>query len=150
MAASNARNSRRAVSKASLRVNHANVVSIANRSEASEARAPLASEELEAALRETGAAVHAIIDEAESVLALDHQSNRDYAAMVRASMLRVLEVCAFEDLTGQRISKAADVLRLAEGLATPSNENHDRPELNGPALNAPHMSQAQIDEVFAK
>ena len=150
MAASNARNSRRAVSKASLRVNHANVVSIASRSEASEARAPLASEELEAALRETGAAVHAIIDEAESVLALDDQNSGEYAKMVRASMLRVLEVCAFEDLTGQRISKAADVLRLAEGLATPSNENHDRPELNGPALNAPHMSQAQIDEVFAK
>ena len=150
MAASNARNSREAVSKASLKVNHANVVSIANRSENPDSGTPLASEELEAALRETGAAVHAIIDEAESVLALNETSGRDYATTVRNSMLRILEVCAFEDLTGQRISKAACVLRLSEGLANPANTNLDRKDLNGPALNAPHMSQAQIDAVFSK
>ena len=122
---------------------------------------PLASEELAAALRETGGAVNVIIDEAERVL--DCEGNhRAYRATVQSAMLRILEVCAFEDLTGQRIAKVAQVLKEMEGTPrstdkdltpsrsrSPSNKGASKARLDGPALDAPHMSQADIDAIFS-
>ncbi len=123
-------------------------------------RRPQASEELEAALRETGDAVNVIIDQAEKVLDYDGGSARAYRATVQSAMLRILEVCAFEDLTGQRIAKVVDVLRDMEDVtgqnhtplaaARAAKRSQACSALDGPAINAPHMSQADIDAVFAE
>lgn len=150
MATGNARKTRRPKSGNASTTKTAEIVSIANHRQAQEDRNPLASEELDAALRETRAAVHAIIDEAESVLALEAAQGDLNAAAVRSAMVRILEVCEYEDLTGQRISKAAEVLRHSEARETQSVADTRANELNGPALNAPHMSQAQIDAAFAE
>lgn len=122
---------------------------------------PLASEELAAALRETGAAVNIIIDQAERILDCN-EKGRTYRATVQSAMLRILEVCAFEDLAGQRINKVAQVLENMEQTRRSTDAGHEqtwsrRPiaptaneaGLDGPALNAPHMSQADINAIFS-
>lgn len=120
---------------------------------------PRASEELAAAVRETSVAVNTIIDEAEALLANKTKVGRAYRAAVQKAMLRILEVCAFEDLTGQRIAKVAHMLEELE------LSNDDKPSnaacsgdaspiavarLDGPGLNAPHMSQTEVDAAFRK
>ncbi len=118
---------------------------------------PDASEELAAAVRETCAAVNVIIDQAEAILDDNTQDASAYRAAVQGAMLRILEVCSFEDLTGQRIAKAADILRQLDPSESVSCERATAPalarnssasRLDGPALNAPHMSQAEIDAIF--
>lgn len=112
---------------------------------------PQASEELRTAVRETSSAVNSIMDQAETVMAMNSDDPSAYRAAVQVAMTRILEACAFEDLTGQRIAKAAEVLRNAEaGEACVVRGKGDSGEiLTGPGLEAPHMSQAEVDAVFA-
>lgn len=120
---------------------------------------PRASEELAAALRETSVAVNAIIDEAEGVLAHKTKVGRAYRAAVQKAMLRILEVCAFEDLTGQRIGKVAQLLQdleQSDGDTSLAIDDSDglgpaaTARLDGPGLNAPHMSQAEVDAALGE
>lgn len=120
---------------------------------------PRASEELAAALRETSVAVNAIIDEAEGVLAHKTKVGRAYRAAVQKAMLRILEICAFEDLTGQRIAKVGQLLQdleQSDGVASLAIASSDgfgpaaTARLDGPGLNAPHMSQAEVDAALVK
>lgn len=112
---------------------------------------PLASEELYAAARETADAVNRLIDEAELVLELPGDDPDAYRVAVQAAMVRILETCAFEDVAGQRINKAAGILRDMEGMTdarAPDTASQPAVVLAGPGLEAPHMSQDEVDEMF--
>ncbi len=122
-------------------------------------RLPSAMAELAASRRETEAAVDAIMTAAEAILAdAPDRETRDHANAIMAA-------CAFQDITGQRGSKVIALLsgierRLAwlAGLAPPevkdpaeetAQERRNRELiLNGPALDGPEVSQADIDALF--
>lgn len=111
----------------------------------------LSAAELNAAKRETAQAVHQIIDEAETVLALNKNHGDSYRATVEAAMMKILEACSFEDLTGQRLDKVISSLREQQAdLTAPAAANDEQGLLEGPAIDAPHMSQAEINGVFAE
>jgi len=129
---------------------------------------PSAGAELEAIVRDTEAATHAIMEAAEAILA--HQPGdapadvEAFRAMAAGQALAVMEACAFQDITGQRISKVVGVLRqiedrvsrladalgIEDGAPEESAEDRRRRELllHGPALDGPETDQTIIDALF--
>lgn len=87
----------------------------------------------------------------------------NYRCFVEEKCLMVLEACAFQDLTGQRIAKVVETLLLLEDkLAALSGlldaeveiEGEPAPEgdavlLNGPAMPGEGVDQDEIDKLFA-
>lgn len=128
-------------------------------------RIPGASVELDAVVRDTEAATHTIMAEAEALLGSAEQDPARYRASVEAAMLRMIEACAFQDLTGQRVRKVTTTLRhieervsqFASALGVSDASQEESPEekrrrellLNGPALDGPETSQDSIDAMFA-
>ena len=118
--------------------------------------------EISAARQEMQNGIDRIIDQVEALL-----RDQDACATPALTMARctaILEACAFQDLTGQRLSKVstliddleprladlADQSRLEEAVAPETAESHRRREmmLNGPALRGPEVTQAVIDDLF--
>lgn len=71
-------------------------------------------DELDALRRETEAAVTHIVWAAETILAACRPGDPAGLEVARAQALAVIEACGFQDLTGQRLAKIADMLRSAE------------------------------------
>jgi hypothetical protein len=63
---------------------------------------------------------------------------------IERTLCAILEACAFQDLTGQRLSKLEAMLDGAKLGAAP-----DDPLLNGPAMPGAGLDQAAADELFA-
>ncbi len=85
-----------------------------------------------------------------------------YRALVERQCLVILEACAFQDLTGQRIAKIVETLLTLEdrlaGLVAALGEGgeHEAPApddapilLNGPAMPGEGVDQDDIDRLFA-
>lgn len=72
-------------------------------------------------------------------------SSGDAAATARleAHLLGILEGCAFQDLTGQRLDQLAGMIAPASSPAPASD-----PLLNGPALAGEGLDQAAADRLF--
>lgn len=91
-------------------------------------------------------ATDALLSGAEKALR-DVASARDGDAgaldRVEAALCAMLEACAFQDLTGQRLSKLDDMISTADIPSAPSD-----PLLNGPALPGQGLDQAAIDRAF--
>lgn len=125
-------------------------------------RIPGASQELDAVVRDTEAATGQIMTEAEGILGAQATDLASYKGEVDAAMMRVIEACSFQDLTGQRVTKVISTLRhieervsqFAEALgvkdATREETSDDKRKrelmLNGPAQTA--ASQDDIDALF--
>lgn len=121
---------------------------------------PAADAELEAIVRDTEAATHAIMGAAETMLACEASSFAAYRGEVEAQVLTIFEACSFQDITGQRVSKVVGALREVEGrvarlcqaLGLAEREPPPVPQeqslLSGPALGGPETSQATIDALF--
>jgi chemotaxis protein CheZ len=77
-------------------------------------RLPTVNEELEEVLQATEAAAHTIMENAEALLAADPSDPNTYAEAVSAHSMQIIEACAFQDITGQRVAKMADALRHIE------------------------------------
>ncbi|MFC6049729.1 chemotaxis protein, partial [Methylobacterium hispanicum] len=75
-------------------------------------RIPMAHEELGNVLAATAGATNTIMESAEAILALPDDA--DYRAGVEAQIYTIFEACAFQDITGQRISKVVEALRHLE------------------------------------
>jgi chemotaxis protein CheZ len=128
-------------------------------------RIPGASMELDAVVRDTEAASDAIMSEAEALLMIDPVDLAAYKGEVDVAMMRIIESCSFQDLTGQRVRKVtttlrqieervsqfANALRVKDAAREESPEDRRRRELllNGPAINGPEVRQDSIDELFA-
>lgn len=132
-----------------------------------EQRIPVAGAELEAVVTDTEKATEAIMAEAETLLAAEPDDLESYKADVDAAMMRIIESCSFQDLSGQRVSKVVDSLKHVEkrvsrfaatmGVAdadadedeTAEAERRKKLHLNGPALGGPETKQDEIDEMIA-
>lgn len=129
-------------------------------------RLPKAGEELEAIVNDTEVATEKIMSTAEDVLALDPETDENYAMEIQDRMLVIIEACSFQDLTGQRVSKVVNTLkqiedrisRFAEVMGLDETPAELTPEeirakdllLNGPAIGGPETAQEDIDAMFAE
>jgi chemotaxis protein CheZ len=75
---------------------------------------PAAGQELAAVVSSTEGATHEIMAIAESVLAADASDPAAYKELVDKEMMALFETCAFQDLTGQRISRVVKTLEHIE------------------------------------
>ena len=128
-------------------------------------RIPGASLELDAVVRDTEAATETIMSEAEMLMGMDCEDPADYKAKVDDAMMRIIEACSFQDLTGQRVNKVVTTLRhieervsqFATALGVKDAKREESAEekrkrellLNGPAMNGPEVAQDDIDAMFA-
>ncbi|ACT58672.1 protein phosphatase CheZ [Hirschia baltica] len=129
-------------------------------------RIPGASLELDAVVRDTEAATETIMTEAETLMCADISDPAAYKEQVDAAMMRMIEACSFQDLTGQRVNKVVTTLRHIEERVTAfstalgvtdsareetKEEIRDREQLlNGPAIDGPEVAQDDIDAMFAE
>lgn len=130
-----------------------------------EERIPGASVELDAVVRDTENATHTIMTEAEGLLAADASDVEAYKARVDEAMMRIIEACSFQDLTGQRVNKVISTLRHIEarvgqfanalgvrdaagGVVSQEEKRKQDLLLNGPAVGGPATSQSDIDAMF--
>jgi chemotaxis protein CheZ len=75
---------------------------------------PQATDELVAIVTTTAEATNAIMDAAERLQALGGQVPSAVQAVVTTETMRIFEACAFQDITGQRISKVIHAFRHIE------------------------------------
>ena len=129
-------------------------------------RIPGASQELDAVVRDTEQATESIMSEAEMLMGMECSDPAAYKAAVDDSMMRIIEACSFQDLTGQRVNKVVATLRHIEervaqfsnalGVKDAEREEYDDEKrnrellLNGPAINGPETKQDDIDALFAE
>lgn len=128
-------------------------------------RIPGASLELDAVVKDTEQATETIMSEAEMLMCVDIDNPAEYKAQVDEAMMRIIEACSFQDLTGQRVNKVVTTLRHIEervsqfatalGVKDAEREETDDEKrnrellLNGPAMNGPEVAQDDIDAMFA-
>lgn len=132
---------------------------------------PEAGSELDATVEATETAATRIMEAAEAILEAEGTKPKAYREIVNTQIMAIFEACAFQDITGQRISKVRDnlnsidsrVARFADAVgATGGGDdraNDEEPEaarekrkkeliLNGPARKGEGVSQDQIDALL--
>jgi chemotaxis protein CheZ len=127
-----------------------------------------ASDELEEIVHETAKATNSIMSVAEDIEDLARHADDSVATALQSAATRIYEACAFQDITGQRITKIVRAvqhidqkIRLLAGLCgmEASADGHanvdnidarqgDEKLLNGPQLAVTAQSQDEIDRLF--
>ena len=126
---------------------------------------PSAGAELAAITGDTEVATNTIMTAAEAILGMD-VSTANLKAAVDDKVMEIFEACAFQDITGQRVSKIVKVLSRIEarishladslgiedaepkGQMTPEEKRRHDLLLNGPAVAGPETRQDEIDALF--
>lgn len=126
---------------------------------------PLATDELDAIVRQAEQATHGIMDATEQIENLIGALDDATQEKVLDQITLIFEACSFQDITGQRVTKViqtlkhieakvSDLVRLYDG--EPSAANSPRSEkvgdeglMNGPQLPENAANQADIDALFA-
>lgn len=75
---------------------------------------PATRSELAAVVQLTEAAAHSIMERAEAVMSAEISDLDAYKDFVNARLIAVVEACSFQDITGQRIAKVAEMLGQIE------------------------------------
>jgi chemotaxis protein CheZ len=120
--------------------------------------------ELEEIVAESSKATHEIMNAAEVVEQVGAALGKDAAARLNDAVTRIYEACAFQDITGQRISKVVNAMQSIEtkvvGLARACGGEVENQAigataaaagdklLNGPQLAVNAKSQDEIDKLF--
>jgi chemotaxis protein CheZ len=134
--------------------------------EMSRDRIPMAHEELGSVVQATAGATNTIMEAAEAMLGLP--DGPGYRDAVEERINAIFEACAFQDITGQRIAKVVESLRLFEqrlarfvgavkardaaSMDPAERARRTRAEdlmLNGPQAVEAMPSQDDIDALFA-
>ena len=130
---------------------------------------PAAGQELAAVVTSTEGATNEIMAIAENVLSADASDPAAYKAFVDKEMMALFETCAFQDLTGQRISRVvktledieARVSRFANYTGVEDHPGHVTEEeaeaaarrekllLHGPSIADDGNTQPMIDRLLA-
>ena len=126
---------------------------------------PTAGAELVAITGDTEIATNTIMTAAEAIIGMD-LSTPNLKAAIDDEVMKIFEACAFQDITGQRVSKIVKVLgaieerilNLVESLGiedatgaeemTPEEKRRHDLLLNGPAIEGPETKQDEIDALF--
>lgn len=77
-------------------------------------RIPEAGRELDAIVEATESATHTIMEAAETIMAADVSDPDAYQTTVNDKIVEIFEACAFQDITGQRISKVVNTLNYID------------------------------------
>jgi chemotaxis protein CheZ len=119
-------------------------------------------DELEEIVAETARAANEIMGAAETIEALMPKVDEPIAQALLAAVTRIYEASAFQDITGQRITKVIRAVQdietkldtlaracgtVGEGLAGPERTG-DEALLNGPQLSKGANTQDDIDALF--
>lgn len=132
------------------------------------AHIPGAGEELAAIISTTEEATDTIMSSAEAIMEADATDAEAYQASVFDNIMKIMEACSFQDLTGQRISKVVETLehiedrisRFADAIGERdgdiklSEEEIERKKrredliLNGPQSKEDAIAQAAVDDMF--
>ncbi len=75
---------------------------------------PEAGRELDAIVSSTEEATHTIMEAAEAIMAADPEDSEAYADTVNMQVMEIFQACAFQDITGQRISKVVSTLNTID------------------------------------
>lgn len=126
---------------------------------------PTAMTEIGMIVETTETAANQIMQAAEEILEQQPDTAPDaYRTFVEERCLLMMEACAFQDLTGQRISKVVEMLLrleskiggLADLLGDGAEDDVEEPVragdeilLNGPAAPGEGVDQDDIDRLFA-
>jgi chemotaxis protein CheZ len=120
-------------------------------------------DELEEIVAETARAANEIMGAAESVEAVALNTDAKTREALQAAATRIYEASAFQDITGQRITKVVRALQHIEGrieaLASACGDalsksngteaaKGDAALLNGPQLSRAAATQSEIDSLF--
>ncbi|WP_068081007.1 protein phosphatase CheZ [Polycladidibacter stylochi] len=81
-------------------------------------RIPEAGRELDAIVSSTEEATHSIMEAAEAIMAADPDDHDAYVATVNDKIMEIFQSCAFQDITGQRISKVVSTLNFIDERVT--------------------------------
>jgi hypothetical protein len=132
---------------------------------------PNAGAELAAITVDTESATNTIMTAAEEIMALD-AADPQMSGRITDEVMKMFEACAFQDITGQRVSKIVRLLNqiearvadlaasvgIGEEVAAADLAAADLSAaeirardllLNGPAVHGPETQQADIDAMFA-
>ncbi|TVR83773.1 MAG: chemotaxis protein CheZ [Rhodospirillales bacterium] len=130
---------------------------------------PAAADELAAIVDATAQATNTIMDAAEEIQNIAALLEPDQQRVLLDASTRIFEACAFQDITGQRVTKVCDALRYieekmdaivaimgsalsaqepAKAMGEPTAEASDRELCNGPQLPGLAKTQAEIDALF--
>lgn len=129
---------------------------------------PEAGRELDAIVEATESATHTIMEAAETIMGAGDMESSAYKDLVNDKMIEVFEACAFQDITGQRISKVVNTLntidarvtsfverlRISECDAAPVEETEAERRrrdliLHGPQHAGEGVSQDDVDSMLA-
>ena len=77
-------------------------------------RIPEAGKELDAIVASTEEATNSIMEAAEAIMSADQSDAEAFQAVVNDRVVEIFEACAFQDITGQRISKVVSTLSFIE------------------------------------
>ncbi len=124
---------------------------------------PFATDELDAIVAHTAAATHAILETCETLDAVAEHLAGEPAAQLQDATTRIYEACGFQDITGQRITKVVNTLKIIEtklgqliatfgepsGEAAAATAPGEVVLLNGPQLPTMAMDQSDIDKLLA-
>ncbi|MGB3810735.1 MAG: hypothetical protein WA943_11615 [Parvibaculum sp.] len=112
-------------------------------------------DEQNAAVQEMEAAVNSIMDAVERMLSLDLNVEGSALKVVDCCS-EIIEVCAFQDITGQRISQTIETLGVVDraldalaGCVATAEVPDGTSLLNGPALPGQGLMQGAADDLFA-
>ncbi|WP_068318624.1 protein phosphatase CheZ [Polycladidibacter hongkongensis] len=130
-------------------------------------RIPQAGRELDAIVSSTEEATHSIMAAAETIMAADPEDAAAYQETVNDQVMEIFQACAFQDITGQRISKVVGTLNFIDErvsnfinrLRLHQAEGHDAEEteeerrareliLHGPQHAGEGVSQDEIDAML--
>ncbi|GJE39529.1 protein phosphatase CheZ [Methylobacterium persicinum] len=129
-------------------------------------RIPMAHEELGSVLAATAGATNRIMAAAESILSLP--DGAEHRPVLEEHIGTIFEACAFQDITGQRISKVVDALQsfeqrldrfigavrardaaISDPVERARRERASELMLNGPQAEEIATTQDDIDALFA-
>ena len=125
---------------------------------------PFATDELDAIIAHTASATHAILETCETLDAVAAHLDGKPAAQLQDATTRIYEACSFQDITGQRITKVVNTLKVIEAkvgqlvqtFGDPGSEtavahaaHGEAVLLNGPQLPTMAMDQSDIDKLLA-
>ncbi len=119
-------------------------------------------DELEEVVAETARAANEIMNAAETIEKLMPRVDRDVAVELLAAVTSIYEASAFQDITGQRITKIIRAVQEIEGKietlvgacgeagggAAEAERSGDEALLNGPQMPSTANSQDDIDALF--
>jgi chemotaxis protein CheZ len=133
------------------------------------AHIPRAGDELAAIVSTTEEATETIMSGAEAIMEADSENPEAYQEVVFEQVMKIMEACSFQDLTGQRISKVVETLEHIEqrissfaaaigdvdGEVMLSEEDTEREQrrkdliLNGPQSQKDAIAQSAVDDMFS-